>query len=143
MVARYSLLLAASAIVLVPSVASSAPTQRLYASLTGRAEQPGQGQLNGRGSATVRVNQATQQVCYSVDFRNVPNVTMAHIHRGAPGVAGPPVVTLHRSSPRAFQGCARVGRALARNLVGSPRAFYVNVHNNRFPDGAIRGHLHR
>jgi CHRD domain len=32
---------------------------------------------------------------------------------------------------------------LSTDLREHPSAFYVNVHNNQFPDGAIRGQLHR
>jgi hypothetical protein len=117
--------------------------QRFAANLTGNAEVPGPGKLNASGSATVRVSPAERRVCYTVNFRNVPNATMAHIHSAARGVAGPPVVTLTRAGPRLFQGCTRVARALARDLVNSPRRFYVNVHSRAFPEGAIRGQLRR
>ena len=68
---------------------------------------------------------------------------MAHIHSGRRGVAGPPVVTLQRAGPNRFDSCTRVSRALARDLGANPRAFYVNVHSQAFPDGAIRGQLRR
>ena len=39
--------------------------------------------------------------------------TMAHIHRGAVGVAGPIVVTLNPPTRGMSNGCVRVGRRLA------------------------------
>lgn len=133
---------AASAMAAAP-LGAQAAAQRLTANLTGAAEVPGPGKVNASGSAVVRVNSVQRRVCYTVDFRNIPNVTVAHIHSGARGVAGPPVVTLQRAGPRLFQGCTRVARALARDLINSPRRFYVNVHSRAFPDGAIRGQLRR
>ena len=132
---------AAAAVGTAPLHAQAA--QRLTANLTGAAEVPGPGKVNAAGSAVVRVNTVQRRVCYTVNFRNIPNATMAHIHSGARGVAGPPVVTLERAGPRAFEGCTRVSRSLARDLMNSPRRFYVNVHSQAFPDGAIRGQLRR
>jgi len=142
---RTALLLAAAAATTLATAPLGAQVrgQRLTANLTGRAEVPGPGKMNASGYGTVRVNPADRRVCYSVNFRNVPNATMAHIHSGGPRVAGPPVVTLQRAGPRAFQGCTRVARALARDLLDSPRRFYVNVHSAAFPNGAIRGQLRR
>src|ERR671918_3154661 len=117
MFARHLMLAAAALAVCMPTAASAAPTQRLAATLTGATEVPGPGKTNASGSASVRVNRSERQICYRVSFRNIPNVTVAHIHRGAVGVAGPPVVTLHRAGPRLFQGCTRVARGLARDLV--------------------------
>src|SRR3990170_2692932 len=119
---RMSLLLAAAAasIIAATPIAAQGRAQRLSANLTGAAEVPRPGKLNASGSAVVRVNPAERRVCYTVNFRNVPNATMAHIHSGARGVAGPPVVTLERAGSRAFQGCTRVSRSLTRDLVNSP-----------------------
>ena len=132
---------AATAIAASPLHAQSAA--RLTANLTAAAEVPGPGKANASGSATVRVNTVQRRVCYNVSFNRIPNATMAHIHAGARGVAGPPVVTLTRVGPRAFQGCTRVSRQLARDLIDRPRRFYVNVHSAAFPDGAVRGQLRR
>ena len=141
---RMPLLLAAAvAAATAASPLSAQVAQRLSANLTAAAEVPGPGKANASGSAVVRVNTVQRRVCYTVDFRNIPNATMAHIHAGARGVAGPPVVTLARAGPRVFQGCARVSRQLARDLMDRPRRFYVNVHSAAFPDGAIRGQLRR
>jgi hypothetical protein len=34
-----------------------------------------------------------------------------------------------------------VDSALARRIANNPQRFYVNIHNEKFPDGAIRGQL--
>ena len=143
---RTPLLLAAAA---ATAAAASAPlaaqarSARLSANMTGAAEVPGPGKLNATGQAIVRVNTLQRRVCYTVNFRRIPDATMAHIHSGRRGVAGPPVVTLVRAGPRTFQGCERVSRSLARDLVSRPRGFYVNVHSTALPQGAIRGQLRR
>jgi hypothetical protein len=36
-----------------------------------------------------------------------------------------------------------VDRGLAGRIASNPRAFYVNIHTAEFPDGAVRGQLHR
>jgi hypothetical protein len=126
--------------VAVPSLAAG---RTLYATLRGQSEVPGPGKNDARGSATVTVNNGSNRVCYTVRVRNLPRPTMAHIHRGAVGVAGPPVVTLRTPVTGLSNGCARVPRALARDIFVSPRRFYVNVHSRAFPDGAIRGQLTR
>ena len=72
----------------------------------------------------------------------------AHIHRGPVGVDGPIVVGLLPIplSPGGGQanGCgesAFVSRSQVAEFVADPPAFYVNVHTNDFPDGAMRGQL--
>ena len=66
---------------------------------------------------------------------------MAHIHRAPPTSAGPIVVHLTAPTSGTSKGCAAVTRALAQELIQSPGAFYVNVHNTPFPGGAVRGQL--
>jgi hypothetical protein len=67
---------------------------------------------------------------------------MSHIHRGAPGVAGPVVVTLASSFPNnVATGSVVIGQTLEVEIVTNPLNFYVNVHNAEFPNGAIRGPL--
>jgi hypothetical protein len=81
--------------------------------------------------------------------------TRAHIHDGPRGVAGPIVVTLFEGgtdpdfiplpdSISAVEGCVSgQERALLRDIRDNPREFYVNIHNEDFPAGAIRGQLRR
>jgi hypothetical protein len=139
-ISRYLLIGAALATTAGPALAAHAT---LHANLRGQNEVPGPGKNNASGSATVRVNTASNQVCYSLSVSNLPRPTMAHIHRGRAGTSGPPVVTLHNPAGGASHGCTRVARGIARNLLSSPRGFYVNVHSQAFADGAIRGQLMR
>jgi hypothetical protein len=142
MPAHHSLLLAAAALAVIPAAALAKPIQHLSATLTAGAEVPGPGKPDANGSAVVRVMPDIRRVCYTVNYRNVPASTMAHVHQGAAGVAGPPVISLHRAGSH-FAGCTTVAQSLARDLVSSPGNFYVNVHSRAFPAGAIRGQLHR
>jgi hypothetical protein len=114
----------------------------LKATLTGTAERPGPGDSNGRGTATIRFNQGQNQVCYDITVANIGTATLAHIHRGAAGVAGPPVVTL--TTDGTLKGCVSdVSAELIKEIRQKPSAFYINVHNAEFPNGAIRGQLRK
>lgn len=114
----------------------------LTAAMTGAAEIPGPGDPDGRGSATVRIDPlAAGRVCYDLSVANIAPATAAHIHRGALGVAGPPVVTLTPPAAGSSTGCADVAATLGAEMLTAPAAFYVNVHNAAYPNGAVRGQL--
>jgi hypothetical protein len=38
-------------------------------------------------------------------------------------------------------GCVQTRERLVARILANPQNFYVNVHNARFPGGAIRGQL--
>jgi hypothetical protein len=114
----------------------------LSSTLTGYQAVPGPGDLDGTGTARMRVNGETGQLCWELNARGIAPATAAHVHRGQAGSVGPPVVPL--TSPGASErseGCAAIDVGLARELIVQPHAFYVNVHNAAFPGGAIRGQL--
>ena len=115
----------------------------LQADLTGAAEVPGPGDPDGTGRAEITIVDRTDNLCYTVTVANIEPATAAHIHRGAPGVAGPPVVTLDPPGDGESQACLSVASALADEIERLPGSFYVNVHNARYPNGAVRGQLRR
>lgn len=109
--------------------------------MTGAAERPGPGDPDGSGTATFRINPGQGEVCYTLTVANIEAATAAHIHRAPPTSAGPVVVPLNPPTNGSSSGCATVSRALAKELIQTPEAFYVNVHNTPFPGGAVRGQL--
>jgi len=111
--------------------------------MTGAAERPGPGDPDGAGTATFRVNAGQNRVCYTLNVSNIDPATAAHIHRGGPDAAGPVVVALDAPTDGSSEACADVSRALAQELIRTPAALYVNVHNAAFPSGAVRGQLGR
>lgn len=111
--------------------------------LTGAAEVPGPGDPDGSGTARVVANPGKAVVCYELRVRDIEPATAAHIHEGAPDVAGPVVVNLDPPTDGSSSGCVKVARALARDIARTPSDYYVNVHNTEFPAGAVRGQLSR
>ena len=132
--------LATAALLAAPALSADGG-RKLDTILTGAAEVPGPGDADGAGTASVTVNSGQSQVCYTLAVRNIATATMAHIHQAAVGVAGPVVVSLTAPASGSSKGCATVTRALALAILKSPADYYVNVHNEPFPNGAIRGQL--
>jgi len=130
-----ALVLAVVLIAAVPVVAATRVT--LGASLTGEKEVPGPGDPNGRGEAEVKVYK--QKVCYKLEVKRIKAATAAHIHRGGPSVAGPIVVELKAPTDGSSKGCKAISKQLSKKLREHPSRYYVNVHNDPYPDGAIRG----
>lgn len=114
----------------------------LAAALTGRAEVPS-GDPDGSGNATVTVDPAHGQACYTLTVAGIAPAMAAHIHKGAAGTAGPPVAPLTAPSTGSSSGCVAVDPAVASDMIANPGGYYVNVHNSEFPGGAVRGQLSR
>jgi len=137
-----SLVAVIAATALAPAV-SAAPTKatgvELMASLTGAAEAPAPGDSDGTGTFTGRLNVGQGQLCYTLTSAKLGTLTMAHIHAGKAGVAGPPVVTLKTNAPS--ESCMAVDKAIAQKIVSDPGDYYVNIHTSDHPGGAIRGQL--
>ena len=111
-------------------------------SLSGRQEVPRTGDPNGQGTARITTDAARGRVCFRITLSRVGTVTAGHIHRGRNGKAGPVVVALFGEATRKPRGCVRgVEKSIIRRIERNPAAHYVNVHNKRHPDGAVRGQL--
>lgn len=120
----------------------AAPRADLAATLTGLQEVPGPGDPDGTGTAQVRVDSAQSRLCWDLYVRQTDAATAAHIHQGAAGSAGPPVVTLATPGPDGHsEGCLAIEAMLARRIAVQAHEYYVNVHTAAFPNGAVRGQL--
>jgi hypothetical protein len=78
------------------------------------------------------------------------SITLAHIHTGATGVAGPVLVPFVPSPlPTLTQGVgtftqtSNIGGSDATNIMNNPAGFYFNVHTALNPAGVMRGQLVR
>ncbi|GAA2215143.1 hypothetical protein GCM10009850_106100 [Nonomuraea monospora] len=138
-------------LVALPASADAASSaQRVR--MTGRQEVPGPGDRNGFGTFAYEVSRG--RLCYVITARKIRPATMAHIHRGRKGVAGPVVVTLKAPAKGFARDCVKAVRHQnaknaattltfreLRGIAKWPHRYYVNVHNKKFPAGAIRGQL--
>ena len=120
----------------------------LFAVLLGGNEVSDDGQANvgdpdGIGSATVLFDGTT--LCFGITVDNLDAPTAAHIHQERAGVNGSIVVPLTAPADGdlgASSGCIPdVDSDLVEEIFTHPEGFYVNVHTEKFPAGAIRGQL--
>ncbi len=109
--------------------------------LVGAQEVPGPGDPDGTGTAKIVADATTNRICFDLTVQQIAPATAAHIHRGARGVSGPPVLTLDAPVNGASSDCLKVDKALAASIIANPSNFYVNVHNSAYPAGAVRGQL--
>ena len=133
--------LAAVAVIALPASGTAPAGSAFYAKLDGEHEQPnadpdGYGQFAGgfRGNT----------LCYGFTVFNIGNPTGAHIHQAPPNSNGPIRVGLQipASGLQASRAaCVNVPAAQANAIKANPGAFYINVHNGTYPNGAIRGQL--
>ena len=134
-------LIAGLLIALVSAAGATAALQKgshsLHATLTGKAETP-KGDPDGSGTAEVKFNGT--QVCWQIHVAKVGTITASHIHKGKPGVAGPVVVPFGAAFKS--KGCTTASASLIAAILKNPSAYYVNVHNAKYPGGALRGQLH-
>jgi len=147
LVRRITIALVASVGLLVASVvpASGQEGGRPFTvDLTGEAEVnaqgvPNQGDLDGSGTARLTINPGLGKVCWTIEVTGVEPITAAHVHIAPTTLPGPVVVPL---SPYTG-GCTAVNRDLALAIILDPSGYYVNVHNDPYPAGALRGQLER
>ena len=120
------------------SVSAFAATKTFTVSMSGKAETP-TGDPDGKGTAKVTINTSKGQVCFNLTWSRIGTPVAAHIHKGKKGVAGPVVVPFFAKAKHT--GCVKASKSLLGKILKSPSGYYVNVHTQAFPGGAIRAQL--
>jgi hypothetical protein len=100
------------------------------------------GDANGRGSFSSIID--GNKLCYGLTVANIGKPIAAHIHQATRGNNGDVVLPLKQpkaGDPGASSQCTNIPASLKSDINSKPRRFYVNVHTEKFPAGAIRGQL--
>jgi hypothetical protein len=96
----------------------------------------------GRGTAEVHVDRATNELTYKVSWSGLTGpATMGHIHGpAAPGQNAKVVVPFQGvANATSTEGKAKITPAQYADLAAG--MYYVNIHTAKHPGGEIRGQL--
>jgi hypothetical protein len=106
--------------------------------LTGAEETPPvTTSATGTGTITIAADKSVSGTVKTVGIEG----TVAHIHVGAPGQSGPPIITLTKGADGAWS--VPTGSKLTDEQYASFKAgnLYVNVHSAEHKEGEIRGQI--
>lgn len=78
-------------------------------------------------------------LCYYLETYGLDTVTAAHLHKGRDGSNGDPVVVLEANADD--EVCVEVEAGLLSDIARREKDYYVNVHTEAYPAGAVRGQL--
>ncbi len=97
----------------------------------------------GSGSATVTIDPDQNEVCYEIDLEGVEGTNASHIHEAPEGEVGDVVVDLaYTGDDSGADDCVDgVDEGVLEDILDNPSDYYVNVHTEQLPDGAVRGQL--
>jgi hypothetical protein len=99
-----------------------------------------------KGSAVGIVRVQGDRVTFAFEWKGISAPTLGHIHQGVTGVNGdvkvPLFTTPMPAGVSAAAGAVTVSDpAIADALRADPSGFYLNLHTQEFPGGAVRGQL--
>jgi subtilisin family serine protease len=116
----------------------SIPQRRFLAALNGAQETPPV-TTSGNGMGLILLNTANTSALVGLQFSNLSSAeTAAHIHTGAPGVAGGITFPLPTTNPVIDFSIAPTAGQVTDLKTGQQ---YINVHSTNFGGGEIRGQL--
>jgi CHRD domain len=112
----------------------------------------GNGELAGDGFGLILLDANDGKVCFEVSWSDIDEPFAGHIHAAPVGMNGGIVVDLLGNADRfrhnvdsgigRASGCVEgVDSALVADIGTNPASYYVNIHNDPFPGGAVRGQL--
>ncbi len=127
-----------AAVCALAAFAGSAFAVDVKVSLTGAEETPPVTTMaSGSGTISISADKSVSGIIKTTGIEG----TVAHIHVGAPGQAGPPIITLVKTADAVWSVPA--GSKLTDEQYASFKAgnLYVNVHSAEHKPGEIRAQL--
>jgi hypothetical protein len=124
---------------------AGAETQWFSAQLSGANEVGNPGDSDGWGIGVIGVDDDT--VHYYLWVTDIAEPTTSHIHSGSAGQDGGVAVDLQASFSAAGSGTwvafgsVSASSGTIASILDDPSSFYVNVHNDDHPAGAVRGQV--
>ncbi|GAA2887018.1 hypothetical protein GCM10010517_50830 [Streptosporangium fragile] len=154
---------AAAAPVAAPAGVTAAPAAELTgAEATGKSKkyyfatvllgknevrEPGKKVNDRDGIAVAKFRIQGNRFFYFVEWKRVAKPTAFHIHRGKAGKNGPVVIDLLANGTTrgntSFGSVLVKDSGLLKGIKNNPKNWYANLHTGPFPDGAVRGQLHK
>ena len=122
------------------------PSSTLSTGLSGAEQsETSAGDPDGSGSITLQLDPFNSQVCFSLStsgFNRSPGL-MGHVHLGARGANGPPVIDIFEevNPPSSFSRCRNADPQTIRDMRNNPGGYYIQLHNVEYPLGVVRGQL--
>lgn len=125
---------------IVGVAAANAEIFNFRVNMSGAQESPpGSGDPDGYGVAHLSIDDSTNPptIAWQIEVFNISDtITGDHIHQGAAGTNGPVKIDFDKKlSGSGLQDADLTG------VLGDPTGWYVNVHTDAFPKGAIRGQI--
>jgi hypothetical protein len=125
---------------------------RFKVDMTGAQEVP-PADPDGSAKADLTIDAVNGVVCFDIKLDAVGTPNRGHIHFAPPGTNGGIVVPFFELAATPgdarndalekgrLEDCVSGDPAVLAAIIASPHLYYVNVHNSRFPGGAVRGQL--
>ena len=132
---------AAAALSLLAAGPASAATEHFSATLKGSEETPAN-TTTGTGKVDAVLDTGTRAFAYTVNYSGLTGpATAAHFHKGAAGVAGPPVLPVPKEvvAHNPMKGHAQLTADQVKDLEAG--LWYFNIHTAANPGGEIRGQV--
>ena len=134
----------AAALGLIASLALAGAVLAAQTTLTADLAGDAETAEDGSGSATITLDPATGELCWELTAEGIGPVLQSHIHVGAAGESGDVAVPLDVDGfEGSSEGCNEPmeDAQILQDIVDGPSGYYVNLHTDAFPGGAIRGQL--
>ena len=94
-------------------------------------------QGDGTGSAVITLERVKGRVCFKLAWTGIGSPVAAHIYARQGGCA---VLPLFIDAPKR-RGCVKAQKALIRTIASRPSEYYLKVHTQRHPHGALFARL--